>query len=165
MLFYNGTGTLSREISTRYILHRMGGNPARCTYPSSNYRGSSGWWTVHPADVISRNLSRGRTLSRGERKRESNSLVRPSSHLTAQMLAKNARIARRSNSTAAFYKEFLRFARRSLPLPSLPRDRAAVCIPTITAITSLRRRRCSARWKSRDERLRRIARCYLDLIG
>jgi len=47
----------------RYLcvtLHRVAATQ-RCTYPSSNYRGSSGWWTVHPADVISRNLSRGRT--------------------------------------------------------------------------------------------------------
>lgn len=146
--------TLSRDICALYYIGWAA--TRRCTYPSSNYRGSSGWWTVHPADVISRNLSRGRTLSRGERKRKrkrERALERPSSssRSTAEMRTKNARIARRSNSTAAFYKGFLRFTRRLL------RDRAAVCIPTITAITSLRCWRCSARWKSRDHRSRRTS--------
>lgn len=129
------------RVIMRYLcaLHYIGwaATRARCTYPSSNYRGSSGWWTVLPgrrnlaqfvtrANFVARWSARlAFVLARVLARTLARSLARSSSRLTARTRTKNARIARRSNST--------------WNLTEIPRwNRTAVCIPAIPAITSLR---------------------------
>lgn len=127
---FTRTRALSRDI---YALRYIGwAATRRCTYPSSNYRGSSGWWTVHPADVISRNLSRGRT-----------SFARSPARVAARLSFDGVNAhEKRTNCTAIeFHGGFLQgFHRRR----SLPRDRKGGCLHSCDPGDYIVATRCSA---------------------